>query len=187
MKFTELPLKGAFLVELDKREDERGFFARTYCEHEFADHGLTTPMVQANCSLSVEPHTLRGLHYQIGAAAEDKYIRCIRGRTHNVLVDMRPDSATFLQPHAVQLSSELRNALYVPRGFANGMMTLEPNAELFYMSSNFYTPEAERGVRWDDPRIGIRWPHQPAVLSVKDRALPDYHPDYHLGGGAGRP
>jgi dTDP-4-dehydrorhamnose 3,5-epimerase len=184
MKFNELPLKGAFLVELDKREDERGFFARAYCEHEFAAHGLTSRMVQANCSLSVEQYTLRGLHYQIGAAAEDKYIRCIRGRTHNVMVDMRPESPTFLRSHAVQLSSELRNALYVPCGFANGMMSLEPNAELFYMASNFYTPEAERGVRWNDPRIGVRWPHEPAVLSAKDAALPDYRPAYHLAAEA---
>jgi dTDP-4-dehydrorhamnose 3,5-epimerase len=180
MKFNPLPLKGAFLIELEKREDERGFFARAFCEKEFAAHGLATHFVQANNSLSVEQYTLRGLHYQLGAAAEDKYIRCIRGQTFNVIVDMRPESPTFLNYHSVQLSSELRNALYVPRGFANGIMTLESNTELFYLVSNFYNFEAERGVRWNESRLNIQWPHEPAVLSPKDNAFPDYDPAYHL-------
>src|SRR5580692_11072629 len=135
MKFNPLPLKGAYLIELEKREDERGFFARAFCEKEFHANGLATDFVQANNSLSVDQYTLRGLHYQLGEAAEDKYIRCIRGRTHNVIVDMRPDSETFLKHHTAQLSSELRNALYVPRGFANGIMTMEPSTELFYLVS----------------------------------------------------
>ena len=180
MLFHPLPLKGAFLIELEKREDERGFFARAFCTREFAAHGLTQNFVQANNSLSVEQYTLRGLHYQLGDAAEDKYLRCIRGMTHNVIVDLRPDSATFMQYHAVQLSPENRLALYVPRGFANGAMTLQPHTELFYLASNYYTPEAERGVRWNDPRFGIKWPHKPAVLSPKDTAFPDYDPSYHL-------
>lgn len=181
MIFNPLPLPGAFLIDLEKREDERGFFARAYCQREFAAHGLMAQFVQANNSLSVQQYTLRGLHYQLGDTAEDKYLRCIRGMTHNVIVDMRPDSPTFLQHCSVQLSPERRNALYVPRGFANGAMTLLPETELFYLATNFYAPEAERGVRWNDPKIGIKWPHEPAVLSPKDTGFPDYDPAYHLG------
>lgn len=181
MKFTPLPVKGAFIVDLEKREDERGFFARAYCEQEFAAQGLMARFVQANNSLSTFQYTLRGLHYQLGNAAEDKLLRCLRGRTFHAVVDMRRDSPTFLQHCTVQLSSEVRNALYVPRGTANGMMSLEPNAELFYLSSNVYNAEAERGVRWNDPRFGITWPHEPAILTPKDSGFPDYNPAYHHG------
>lgn len=180
MRFNALPLGGAFLIELEKREDERGFFARAFCEGEFAAHGLNPRFVQANNSLSVEAYTLRGLHYQLGAAAEDKYLRVIHGRTYNVIVDVRPDSPTFLKYHAVQLSSKERNALYVPRGFANGLMTLEPNTELFYLVSNFYDARAERGLRWNDPKIGIHWPQAASVISTKDSGHPDFDPAYHL-------
>jgi dTDP-4-dehydrorhamnose 3,5-epimerase len=182
MKFESLPLKGAFHITLEKIEDERGFFARAYCEKEFAAHGLTPRFVQANNSLSRVQYTLRGLHYQLGDAAEDKYLRCLKGRTYNVIIDMRPSSPTFLRYHSLQLSPEERNALYVPRGFANGMMTLEPDTELFYLVSNFYQPDAERGVRWSDPRIGIKWPFKPALVSEKDQNFPDFNPTYHSEG-----
>ncbi len=181
MRFQSLPLHGAFLVEIDKREDERGFFARIYCEKEFAGQGAVGPFVQSNMSLSAQPYTLRGMHYQIGESAENKYVRCLRGRTYNVIVDVRPDSPTFLQHHVFSLSAEKGNGVYVPRGFANGMMTLEPNTELLYMVTNYYDPARERGLRWNDPLLGIEWPHEPAVMSNKDRVYPDYDPAYHLG------
>lgn len=180
MKFHELPITGAYIVEMERRGDDRGFFARAYCQNEFADHGLRPAFVQANNSVSNDTGTLRGLHYQLGEFAEDKLIRCIHGKIFDVIVDLRPDSPTFLHHHTLTLSSIDKNAIYVPRGCANGIQTLEPYTELFYLVSNFYAPAAERGLRWSDPRLGIVWPLEPTVVSEKDASHPDFDPAYHL-------
>ena len=180
MKFHPLPIRGAFLIEQDPIGDERGFFARAYCQKEFADHQLTPVFVQANNSLSRTKGTLRGLHYQLGEFAEDKLIRCLRGSIFDAVVDLRPNSPTYLQHHTLTLSGEARNAVYVPRGCANGIETLEPDTELYYLVSNFYSPKAERGLRWNDPRFAIKWPLEPAVISSKDAAHPDFDASYHL-------
>jgi len=180
MKFTALPLRGAFLVEQEAIGDDRGFFARAYCQEEFAAHGLNPRFVQANNSLSCTRGTLRGLHYQLGEFAEDKLIRCVRGAIFDVLVDLRPKSPTYLQHHTLELRAEMRNAVYVPRGCANGIQTLEPDTELFYLASNFYKFSAERGIRWNDPKFGIVWPLPAAVISPKDASLRDFDPAWHL-------
>jgi dTDP-4-dehydrorhamnose 3,5-epimerase len=130
--------------------------------------------------VSTQSRTLRGLHYQLGAYAEDKLIRCVRGAVFDVVVDLRADSPTFLKHHTLHFSSIDRNAVYVPGGCANGIMTLEPETELFYLVSSQYEPSAERGLRWNDPLLGIAWPHEPAVLSEKDATHPDFDPAYHL-------
>ncbi len=181
MKFHELPVQGAFLIELEKFGDSRGFFGRAFCRNEFADHGLATEFVQVNNSLSADKGTLRGMHYQLAPHAETKVVRCIRGALYDVIVDIRPDSPTFGKWHGEELSAENRNMLYVPRGFAHGFITLEDDTEAFYFVDNFYAPDHERGVRWNDPKFGIDWPIEPAVLSDKDQAHPDFDPAYHLG------
>lgn len=186
MKFTELPIKGAFLVEQEPIGDDRGFFARAYCQKEFAAVGLKPSFVQTNNSLSRTKGTLRGLHYQLGEFAEDKLIRCIGGAIFDVVVDLRQDSPTFLHHHTLELPAEGRAAVYVPRGCANGIQTLEPDTELFYLVSNFYKPAAERGLRWNDPRIGVKWPLEPTIISSKDAAHPDFDPAYHLDPSFGR-
>lgn len=180
MRFHPLPIHGAYLVEMERRGDERGFFARAYCANEFAAHGIAPSFVQANNSVSAQSGTLRGLHYQLGEYAEDKLIRCIGGAVFDVVLDLRPESPTFLKHHTLRFSSRDKNAVYVPRGCANGIMTLEPETELFYLASNFYEPSAERGLRWDDPRLAIEWPREPAVVSEKDASHPDFDPAFHL-------
>lgn len=180
MKFHALPIDGAYLIEMERRGDERGFFARAFCAEEFAAHALASTFVQANNSVSSQARTLRGLHYQLGAYAEDKLIRCVRGAVFDVLVDLRVDSPTFGKHHTLHFSSIDKHALYIPRGCANGIMTLEPETELFYLVSNEYEPSAERGLRWNDPHFGIVWPHEPVVVSEKDAAHPDFDPAYHL-------
>jgi dTDP-4-dehydrorhamnose 3,5-epimerase len=180
MKLTELPLRGAYLVEQEPIGDDRGFFARAYCQREFAEHGLTPHFVQANNSLSRTHGTLRGLHYQLGRHAEDKLIRCVQGAIFDVVFDLRPASPTYLQHCTLEVRADARNAVYIPRGCANGMLTLEPDTELFYLASNFYHFAAERGVRWNDPRFAIAWPSEPVVISAKDAALPDFDPAWHL-------
>jgi dTDP-4-dehydrorhamnose 3,5-epimerase len=181
MIFTETPLKGAYLIDLEKRGDERGFFARAYCEREFASHGLATHFVQANNSLSARTHTLRGMHYQLAPKAETKFVRCIRGAFYDVILDLRKDSPTFGQSCGAELTAENRRAMYVPKGFAHGFFTLTDDAEAFYFVDEFYSPEHERGVRWDDARFAIQWPARPVVLSDRDRSFPDFDPAWHLG------
>lgn len=180
MKFNALPLDGVFEVVIEPIGDERGFFGRAFCQKEFAAQGLETVFVQANNSLSRISGTLRGLHFQRGIHAEAKLIRVIRGAMFDVLVDLRPDSPTFLKHVTLQVTAERRNAIYVPRGFANGIMTLEPDTELFYLSTNFYCPSDERGLRWNDPTLGISWPRDPVVISDKDSRHPDFDRAYHL-------
>ena len=180
MLFTETPLKGAYVIDLEKLEDERGFFARYYCEQEYAKHGLSTSLVQMNNSLAVEKGTLRGMHYQLSPAAETKVVRCLTGALWDCIIDLREDSSTFRQHFAVELTSENRSMLYVPKGFAHGFITLTDNTEALYLVDEFYAPELERGIRYDDPSFGIEWPLLPTVISDRDRQHPDFNPQHHL-------
>jgi len=180
MIFNETPLKGAFVIDLEKRGDERGFFARAFCEKEFAMHKLCTRFVQVNNSLSAQRGTLRGMHYQLGAKAETKLVRCIKGSLLDMILDLRKDSPTFGQSYSAELTAENRRMMYVPKGFGHGFITLSDNTEAFYFVDEFYAPEAERGVRWNDPKFAIQWPMEPVVLSDKDRAHRDFDPKWHL-------
>lgn len=179
MRFEPLRLRDAYRIDIEPRVDERGFFARIFCREEFAARGLETNWVQ--CSLSVNPRagTLRGLHFQDPPHDEAKLIRCVRGRIHDVIVDLRPDSPTYLDHVACELDSDTRCALYVPRGLAHGFLTLVPDCEVHYWITNAYEPTAARGIRFDDPLLGIRWPRPIEVVSERDRAWPllsDRHP-----------
>lgn len=180
MIFTETPLAGAYLIDLEQRGDERGFFARAFCEREFANHGLATRIVQANNSLSARKRTLRGMHYQLAPKAETKVIRCLRGALHDIILDLRPDSSTFGQSYGADLTADNRRMMYVPKGFAHGFITLADDTEAFYLVDEFYAPECERGVRWDDSRFAIEWPAEPVVISDKDRNYRDFDPAWHL-------
>jgi dTDP-4-dehydrorhamnose 3,5-epimerase len=182
MIFTETPIPGAFLIDLEKRGDDRGFFARAFCEKEFAAHGLVTRFVQVNNSLTGQRGTLRGMHYQLSPRAETKLVRCIRGALHDVILDLRAGSPTFGQSFGAELSAENRRMMYVPKGFAHGFVTLTDDAEAFYFVDEFYAPEQERGIRWNDPRFAIPWPVTPSVLSDKDRNWRDFDPSWHLSG-----
>jgi dTDP-4-dehydrorhamnose 3,5-epimerase len=180
MKFIETPLKGVFVIELEKRGDERGFFARLFCENEFRQHGLNPRIVQMNGSLSGQRGTLRGIHYQVAPKAEDKTFRCIRGALFDVVIDLRPQSPTFLKHITVELTAENRKMVHVPQGCANSYLTLEDDTEMYYLTSEFYSPENERGIRYNDPALGIAWPMAPAVISDKDKNHPDFRPETHL-------
>ena len=180
MRFVPTPLPGAFVIELDKREDDRGFFARFFCEREFAEAGLDTRFVQINNSLSKDLGTLRGMHYQLGPAAETKVVRCLHGALWDAALDLRPGSATFGQSFGARLSADNRLMMYVPRGFAHGFLTLEGDTEALYLVSAFYKPSRERGVRWDDPHFAIAWPAKPRVISEKDAQHRDFDPTWHL-------
>ena len=180
MIFSETPLKGAYLLDLEKRGDDRGFFARAFCERELADHGLVTRFVQINNSLSAAKGTLRGMHYQLPPKAEVKLVRCIRGALYDVILDLRSDSPTFGRSFGAELTAENRRMMYVPRGFAHGMLTLEDNGEALYLVSEFYAPRYERGIRWNDPKFQIEWPLQPAVISDKDSSHRSFDPLWHL-------
>ncbi|ADV65828.1 dTDP-4-dehydrorhamnose 3,5-epimerase [Deinococcus maricopensis] len=172
MIFTETPLRGAFIIDVDVREDERGGFARTYCGREFAEHGLKVDVAQANLSFNHKAGTLRGMHFQLPPFAETKLVRCTRGAILDVIVDLRPDSPTYLQHVAVELSAENRRALYVPELFAHGYQALTDGAEVVYQVGEYYTPGHERGLRHDDPRLGLQWPLPVTVISAKDAAWP---------------
>jgi dTDP-4-dehydrorhamnose 3,5-epimerase len=174
MKFTPAPLEGAYLIELEAKRDERGFFARLFCENEFAAHGLESGFVQANNSLSAQKGTLRGLHYQLGPMEETKLVRCIQGECYDVILDLRQDSPTFGKSFGAILSAENRFMMYVPEGFAHGFITLTENTELIYFVSQHYSPQLERGIRWNDPTFAIQWPAEPAQISERDRNHPDY-------------
>lgn len=181
MIFTETPLPGAYVIDLEKRGDERGFFARAFCEKEFGAKGLATRFVQVNNSLSAQRGTLRGMHYQLAPRAETKLVRCIRGALHDVILDLRRGSPTFGKSFGAELSADNRRMMYVPKGFAHGFVTLSDDTEAFYFADEFYGPEQERGVRWNDPRFGIAWPIAPVVISDKDRQHRDFDPAWHLG------
>ncbi len=172
MKFQTTAIDGAFIIELDPHADERGFFARTFCEREFREHGIEPRIAQCNLCFNLHEGTVRGMHYQVEPAAESKLIRCIRGAIHDVIVDLRPDSPTFLRQVAVELTADNRRALYVPPGCAHGYQTLVPNAEVFYQTGEFYAPEHERGLRYDDPVLNIEWPLPVSHISEKDTGWP---------------
>jgi dTDP-4-dehydrorhamnose 3,5-epimerase len=179
MIFHPTPLQGAFLIEPERRGDDRGFFARIYCQREFAEHGLETRFVQGNNSLTGRRGTLRGFHYQLPPAAEVKLVRCIRGALWDAIVDLRPDSPSFGRWYGAELSAENRLMMYVPRGFAHGFVTLTEDAEALYLVSDAYAPERERGLRFDDPWIGVEWPVAPEEVSAKDGAWPAFDPAFH--------
>jgi dTDP-4-dehydrorhamnose 3,5-epimerase len=175
MIFTETKLKGAYIIEPEKKADERGFFARTWCQHEFEAQGLNPRLVQCNISYNARRSTLRGMHYQVAPYAEAKLVRCTRGAIHDVIIDLRPDSATYKQHVAVSLDADNYRMLYIPEGFAHGFQTLEDATEVFYQMSVVYSPEAARGVRWDDPVFGIDWPQaEYRHMSDRDRNWPDF-------------
>ena len=176
MIFTETKLPGAYLIDIEKRGDQRGFFARGWCQKEFEAHDLIPRVVQTNISLSKRKGTLRGMHYQVAPYAEAKLVRCTRGALYDVIIDLRPDSPTHMQWLGVELSAENYKMLYVPEGFAHGFQTLVDNTEVTYQVSQFYTPEAEGGVRYNDPAFGIEWPLEVQVISDKDQSWPDYSP-----------
>jgi len=174
MIFSQTKLKGAYIVELQKFEDERGFFARGWCQKEFEEAGLVPTIVQANISLNPYRGTLRGMHMQQAPCEETKFIRCTRGALFDVIIDLRPDSVTYKQWIGVELSQTNMSMLYVPKGFAHGFQTLEDETEAFYMVSEFYTPSAERGYRYNDPAFGIGWPLSVTTISDKDENWPDF-------------
>ena len=174
MKFTETKLKGAFIIDIQPFEDERGMFTRVYCQREFEEHGLNPNVVNTNVSRSTFKGTLRGMHFQRHPDAECKLVRCTRGSLLDVIVDIRPDSPTYKEWIAVELTATNYRMLFVPEGFAHGFMTLEDNTEATYQVSQFYSPKSEGGLRWNDPAIGIEWPMEPTVQSDKDQNWPDF-------------
>ena len=169
MIFKETELKGAFIIQIEPIEDERGFFARSWCKKEFEQYGLNCNLVQCNISFNKKRGILRGMHYQIEPYKETKLVRCIRGAIYDVIIDLRPESKTYKQWIGIELTSENRKILYVPEGFAHGFQTLENNTEVFYQVSEFYNPKYEKGVRWDDEVFGIKWPIKEKIISDKDK------------------
>jgi dTDP-4-dehydrorhamnose 3,5-epimerase len=176
MKFHETKLPGVFEIHLDPAADERGFFARTWCQKEFEDHGLNSKLVQCSISLSRHRGTLRGIDYQMAPFGETKVVRCISGAIYDVVLDLRRPSPTFKQWFAATLSAANRHAVYIPEGCAHGFLTLADESEVFYQMSEFYHPEAERGVRWNDPAFQIDWPEKVEVICERDRTYPDFEP-----------
>ena len=187
MQFHELDLPGAFRVDLEPVADERGFFARAWCEREFAEHGLEPRLAQCNLSYNRSAGTLRGLHLQLPPFAETKFVRCVRGAIYDVLLDLRPASTTFGRWAAVTLTADNRQAVYVPRGFAHGFQALADDSEVFYQISEFYAPEQARGVRWNDPRFAVEWPRPVSAISAKDRSYPDFDPAEFAALGSAAP
>lgn len=174
MRFVPTPLAGAYLIEPEPLSDARGFFARSFCAHEFAEHGLNARPAQCNISYNTKRGTLRGMHFQRAPHAEAKLVRCTAGSIYDVIIDLRRDSPTFRQWAGFELTADNRSALYIPEGFAHGFQTLADDAEVFYQMFDFFEPGSAGGVRWDDPAFGIAWPLGDPILSDKDRAYPDY-------------
>jgi dTDP-4-dehydrorhamnose 3,5-epimerase len=174
MIFTETKLQGAFIIAIERVEDERGLFARTWCQREFEAHGLCAQLVQCNIPFNRHKGTLRGMHYQAAPYAEAKLVRCTSGAVYDVIIDLRPDSPTFKRWVAVELTADNRRMLFIPEGFAHGFQTLANGSEVFYQMSQFYGPEYARGVRWDDPAFKISWPAEKRTISERDRSLPDF-------------
>jgi dTDP-4-dehydrorhamnose 3,5-epimerase len=172
LKFLPTPLTGAYLIELELLEDERGFFARSFCQSEFRAHGLDPVVAQCNVSFNRKRGTLRGLHYQAEPHAEAKLVRCTRGAVWDVIVDLRKGSLTVRQWHAAELTADNRRALYIPAGFAHGFQTLADDTEVLYQMSEFYHPESARGILWDDPALQINWPLSNPTVSERDRSYP---------------
>lgn len=174
MLFKETKLKGAYIIDIERLEDQRGFFARSWCQREFDAHGLNPHLVQCSISLNARRGTLRGMHYQAKPLEEAKLVRCTKGSIHDVIVDVRPGSPTFSQYIGLLLTADNRLSFYVPEGCAHGFLTLEDNTEVFYQMSEFYAPEYSRGFRWNDPAFGIEWPTKVQVISDRDRNYPDW-------------
>ena len=174
MIFKETTLKGAYVIEMEQLQDERGFFARSFCKNEFKEHGLNPHIVQCNISYNKKKGTLRGMHYQVPPYEEAKVVNCVRGAIYDVIIDLRPDSDTYCQWCAVELSDGNYKMLYVPEGFAHGFQTLEDDTVVFYQMSEFYHPECSRGVRWDDPSFGIAWLGDVKIIAEKDQQYPDF-------------
>jgi dTDP-4-dehydrorhamnose 3,5-epimerase len=172
--FRETKLPGAFVIELQKHEDKRGFFARAWCQKEFEAHGLNQRMVQCNVSFNKVKGTLRGMHYQVPPCAEAKLVRCTQGTIYDVIIDLRRESPTYKQHLSEVLSSNNYKALFIPEGFAHGFQTLEDNSEVFYQMSGFYSPEHQRGLRYDDPAFEISWPIEATIISDRDRNYEDF-------------
>lgn len=170
MLYTPTPLEGAFVIDVQRRSDERGFFARSFCVKEFEQQGLSPDVAQMNLCFNGTLGTVRGMHYQVAPAMETKVVRCTRGSVWDVIVDLRPDSPTYLQHFGVELTADNYRALYVPAMFAHGYQTLTPEAEIVYIVSEFYAPDCERGLRFDDPALNISWPLPPSLVSEKDRS-----------------
>jgi dTDP-4-dehydrorhamnose 3,5-epimerase len=174
--YIETKLKGAFIIEQEKHKDERGFFARTFCQREFEERGLNSRVAQCNVSFNKQKGTLRGMHYQASPYEEAKLVRCTNGAIYDVIIDLRPGSITFKKWLAFDLTEQNRRMLYIPEGFAHGFQTLKDNSEVFYQMYEFYYPEYARGVRWNDPAFGIEWQIDDPVISAKDQQHPDFNP-----------
>lgn len=174
MLFRKTGMGGVVEIQVERKTDERGFFARTWCQREFDQAGLNPDLVQCSISYNPHRHTLRGMHYQAAPYKETKLVRCTRGAIHDVVVDLRPQSPTFKQWVGVTLTADDRNMIYIPEGCAHGLLTLQDDCEIFYQMSQFYYPDSARGVRWDDPAFGITWPAQPQLISERDRTYPDF-------------
>ncbi len=174
MLFKKTALNDAYIVDIQEISDERGFFARAWCQREFKKHGLTSNIAQANISFNRYKGTLRGLHYQLAPYEEAKLVRCTRGSIFDVMVDLRPASTTYGKWVGAELNAENHRMLLVPEGFAHGFQTLQDDTEVFYQVSEFYTPNAERGTRYDDPTFGITWPLEVSIISDKDASWPRY-------------
>lgn len=176
MRFTPVSLEGAFVIDLERKEDERGFFARSYCRDEFSAYGLNPSLVQCNISFNAKRGTLRGMHYQKAPFAEAKVVRCTQGSLYDVIVDLRPGSPTLRGWYGVELTAANRRGLYVPEGFAHGFLTLADETEILYLMSSFYEPSAAAGVRWNDLAFGIVWPGEVALVSERDNGYADFDP-----------
>jgi dTDP-4-dehydrorhamnose 3,5-epimerase len=174
MIFHETKVKGAFEIDIEPKADERGFFARCWCQKEFESHGLNSKLAQCNISFNARKGTLRGMHYQAPPYAEAKVMRCTQGIIYDVVLDLRSESPTFKLWTAAVLTPEKRNMLYAPEGCAHGFLTLEDNTEVLYLISEFYNPESARGLRWNDPTFRISWPEKVEVISERDRSYPDF-------------
>ena len=174
MKFTETPLKGSFVIDLEKREDARGFFARAWCQKEFEEHGIYRLPVQANMSFNKKAGTIRGMHYQAAPHQESKLIRCVNGSIYDVIIDLRKNSPTYKQWFGIELNAENRTMLFVPEDFAHGFVALKDNSEIMYQVSAVYNFESERIIRYNDPAFKIQWPIEVSVVSEKDVTTPDF-------------
>lgn len=176
MIFLATPIPGAFILELDRKEDERGYFARTWCKREFEEMGLNTDLAQCNVSYSPRRGTLRGMHWQVAPYGEAKLVRCTRGAIWDVIVDLRPESPTYTMHIGVELTADSGRALYIPEYTAHGFVTVTEDCEVFYQMSAFYEPAAARGVRWNDPAFDIDWPVTDPILHPRDASYPDFVP-----------
>jgi len=174
MKFTKTNISDLYIIEIEKKEDSRGYFARTFCKKEFASQDLQTDFVQSNIAHSDSKGTLRGMHYQKSPHSETKIVRCTRGSLYDIAIDLRPGSPTFKKWFGTELSDSGNKMLYIPKGFAHGYLTLQDKTEIQYMVSECYTPSSEKGVRYNDPAFNIKWPIEPKIISKKDKNWPDF-------------